>query len=587
MEKEFEKTFKHCEIETCTTQASFGFLEDERPSRCKKHSILGMLNLKSKKCLEKGCSTVPSYNARGSKTPRYCASHKKPGMINVKSGAYCREPGCETVPSFGVPSKEVRRPIYCKDHKKEGMINVRAKLCEDKNCFERAMYGYETRQGINRCYKHKTETMIPKVGSKNCLRKNCKTKATHGFPDEGPIRCGTHAEEGMLLIVRNCKFEGGCHTSPYFNFPGNKSGIYCDEHKKDGMINVRSKNCAEENCPTTPYFNYPGEKTGLYCNRHKKDGMMNVLSKLCEREGCKFRATFSHYFGPLKFCSRHKEPRMVNDNRFPKCDVCKKAPAYYSTDIYPYRCESCKVPQDKNIVERPCFSCDLKYILVNDTNLCFHCHDHSENKQANIIALKELFVDNVNDKDLSVRKVLMIEDLKIVKIKKEKKYEKKKELAIKSLLEEKNIKILSHNKTIVGQCTRKYRPDFIIQGIYFDIILECDEYQHGSYRVESECEKIRMHNIYNDYGSNCLLFIRYNPDPYKDHKGQRQNPIENRRNYLIQFLKNITKHILKEGLYVVKLFFDDFDEDRPEFMTLDDKLELQSVDFKNILLEEE
>lgn len=133
----------------------------------------------------------------------------------------------------------------------------------------------------------------------------------------------------------------------------------------------------------------------------------------------------------MKFCSRHKEPGMVNDNRFPKCDVCKKAPAYYSTDIYPYRCESCKVPQDKNIVERPCFSCGLKYILVNNTNLCFHCHDYSENKQANIIALKELFVDNVNDKDLSVRKVLMIEDLKIVKIKKEKKYEKKKELAIK------------------------------------------------------------------------------------------------------------------------------------------------------------
>lgn len=64
------------------------------------------------------------------------------------------------------------------------------------------------------------------------------------------------------------------------------------------MINVKSKKCAEENCLTTPYFNYPGEKTGLYCNRHKKDGMMNVLSKLCEHEGCKFRATFSHYFGP-------------------------------------------------------------------------------------------------------------------------------------------------------------------------------------------------------------------------------------------------------------------------------------------------
>lgn len=72
------------------------------------------------------------------------------------------------------------------------------------------------------------------------------------------------------------------------------------------------------------------------------------------------------------------------------------------------------------------------------------------------------------------------------------------------------------NKTIRGNLTLKYRPD-----IYYDLgdralIVEVDEYQHTSYPVG--CEAKRMLEITMTLGT-PVVFLRYNPDKYRDPGG--------------------------------------------------------------------
>ncbi len=43
-----------------------------------------MVDVRSRRCLEKGCEHQPSYSASGS-SPEYCSVHKKAGMIDVKN----------------------------------------------------------------------------------------------------------------------------------------------------------------------------------------------------------------------------------------------------------------------------------------------------------------------------------------------------------------------------------------------------------------------------------------------------------------------------------------------------------------------
>ena len=86
-------------------------------------------------------------------------------------------------------------------------------------------------------------------------------------------------------------------------------------------------------------------------------------------------------------------------------------------------------------------------------------------------------------------------------------------MEIKTLLEENKFPIVSHDRPISLECSKK-RPDFIIQSeCGFLIVLEVDEYQHDRY--ECACEQTRMLQIFQDAGGVPLVFIRYNPDRFK------------------------------------------------------------------------
>ncbi|MBL4898435.1 MAG: hypothetical protein JKX76_02180 [Colwellia sp.] len=59
------------------------------------------------------------------------------------------------------------------------------------------------------------------------------------------------------------------------------------------------------------------------------------------------------------------------------------------------------------------------------------------------------------------------------------------------------------------------------------VILEVDENQHntGSY---SDCDTRRMIKIAQNIGGPPVIFVRYNPDPYR-RNGEKLNPTQNKR----------------------------------------------------------
>jgi hypothetical protein len=95
-------------------------------------------------------------------------------------------------------------------------------------------------------------------------------------------------------MTHKCQKEN-CETSPSFNLPGEKKGIYCAEHKENGMVNVVSRKCQKENCNKQSLFNFPEEKKGIYCFNHKEDGMVDVVHKKCQTLLCDIRVSNPKY----------------------------------------------------------------------------------------------------------------------------------------------------------------------------------------------------------------------------------------------------------------------------------------------------
>ncbi len=76
------------------------------------------------------------------------------------------------------------------------------------------------------------------------------------------------------------------------------------------------------------------------------------------------------------------------------------------------------------------------------------------------------------------------------------------------------------NKTVDGGCSMR-RPDLLDMGSHI-LIVEVDENSHDVYGPT--CEEKRMGEIWNDVGHRPLVFVRFNPDKYKDEDGKVPSP---------------------------------------------------------------
>lgn len=117
---------------------------------------------------------------------------------------------------------------------------------------------------------------------------------------------------------------------------------------------------------------------------------------------------------------------------------------------------------------------------------------------------------------------------------------------------------------IIDGGTSKRRPDGLIKLDGFSVIIEVDEGQHLAY--ETICENKRMMELFVDLGSKPVVFIRINPDGYRDSQGKRiasvfkgkvinKGMLKQRMEVLIETVETVMANKPTKEIQVIELFY--------------------------------
>ncbi len=151
--------------ESCKTQPVFGF---DKPCKCAKHIVPGMVDLRSQQCEVEGCTTQAAY---GYDRKIRCGKHKE-GMPLTYTSQMCKKEGCSKLGWYGLPGG---RGEYCSDHKSNEMVNTNCSKCSEKGCDLIASFGYDSGDRTReRCSTHHLPGMV-QLSSRMCSECNFTT----------------------------------------------------------------------------------------------------------------------------------------------------------------------------------------------------------------------------------------------------------------------------------------------------------------------------------------------------------------------------------------------------------------------------
>ena len=402
------------------------------------------------------------------------------------------------------------------------------KLCEFENCRKQASYG-EYYGKLLRCNIHKEEY---KFVSKLCQQGNCKIRASFNFEGEiKAIYCFEHKKENMVNVKsKTCIFEN-CKTRPSYNYANETTPIYCCIHKKKNMELLNVIYCNFENCKTQPTFNFEGELNCNFCNSHKEEGMINVKTKTCEYPECKIIPTFS-FEGEktARFCNNHKKEEMINI-RHKNCEYlgCKIRPNFNFEGEN--KGKFCNIHKSEGMIDIKHKKCKANFCLGTRANIkykgyCAHCYQ------------------NLFPKDPLTYQIRS----------------KTKEIATRDYINE-NFEGFQHDKPLFTgncDCTNRRRIDHRVLIGNTLLCIETDENQHKNY--DKKDEEIRYNDLYMIH-SGKFIFIRFNPDKYKNKDNKSVNPFLYTRLPILK--EEIEKQIERikneenvELLEIIKLYYD-------------------------------
>ena len=273
-----------------------------------------------------------------------------------------------------------------------------------------------------------------------------------------------------------------CKIRPSYNFEGNKKAIYCLAHKKNEMVDVRNKRCFHEGCYYQPSYNFEGDKA-LYCLEHKLEKMVNVKNKPCIHEGCNILPSYIFKGESNKlFCSTHKKNGMVN------------------VKIKPCIHEGCNIIPIFNVIGKPakyCLTHKLEKMVDVKNQTCKNswCSTRVQKQYDGycVCCYIYLFPDKPVFRNYKTKEYSVVEFVKT---------------AFQDLSW-----IL--DKRISDGCSKR-RPDLFLELENQIIIIEVDENQHTDY--DCSCQNKRIMELSQDVGHKPIVFIRFNPDDYEEHK---------------------------------------------------------------------
>jgi len=455
------------------------------------------------------------------------------------------------------------------------------KLCDFETCRIRATYGINCNP--LRCFEHKEINM--RLSSSLC---KCGKQSNFNYKDMPPKFCSVCKLDEMIDVKNNKCFCG--KSQPRFNYDGLKSS-FCNDCKEENMVNLLFKKCkcgkrARYNypelkseyckdcksnemidcekkrckCGIMASFNYEGLKP-LYCKTCKQEGMVGLSHLKCK---CgKSRPTFNFEGLKAEYCVICKQKEMINVIDC-KCICGKSVPSFNYHGLKPKYCASCKDKEMINVKNKMC-NCGKCYPTFNFEGLkpefCVSCkkdkminvkHDRCKGENCQTLGNK-----NYKDYCANCYQHLFPLDPLTFQIR-----SKTKEIAVRDFINTKfegfqHDKPLWYNETACD-CTTKRRIDHrkLINGTL--LCIETDENQHKSYSKADE--EARYNDLFMAYGGK-FIFIRFNPDKYKDENGKSCNPMLFNRLTILEYeIKKQIKRIENEEntdlLEVIELYYD-------------------------------
>jgi hypothetical protein len=365
---------------------------------------------------------------------------------------------------------------------------MKNKSCVHPECSTRAYFNTKGEDKPLYCNKHKLDGMID-VLNKKCKGDGCEMIPHFNYPEEkGGIYCRYHALEGMKDVVTKRCIHEGCDKFRRYNYENEKLPLYCKEHSKLNMVDVKTRRCNHPECKKIPSFNYVGKKIGLYCSNHALDNMINVHHKECIEENCNTRPGYN-FPGEKKmiYCAKHKLPGMISlKHRYCQYENCKKQPNYNNKgEKKPLYCAEHKSTGMVSIYGKMCKNDWCDTLIKNNKNegYCLFCYVN-------------MFPDRAITRNYKTKESCVVKYVKDT-------YEEYDWIA---------------DKKIEGGCSKR-RPDLMLDLGYQVVIIEVDENQHTDY--DCSCENKRLMEISQDLGHRPIVFIRFNPDDYKNKEGEK------------------------------------------------------------------
>ena len=402
------------------------------------------------------------------------------------------------------------------------------KICDFETCRKFANYGDFYCKPI-RCKGHKENY---KLVSQLCQEDNCKTISSYNYDGLKCVFCFEHKKDNMILVRAKFCSHTSCKCLPNYNYITENKPIYCGKHKLVNMVNLTSKKCIIENCEKIPTFNYINETNGSFCFQHRLQGMIDIKHKKCAFENCNIRPNFN-YKNEKKglYCFEHKIENMI-DVTHKLClynNCLSRATCNYKNEKNGLYCFEHRLENMINITDKKCKAgfCLGTKANVKYKGYCASCYQH-------------LFPND--PLTLQIRS-------------------KTKEIAVRDFINL-NFEGFQHDKPLwTGSCDCTHRRRIDHRKIIGNTLLciETDENQHKNYNETDE--EIRYDDLFMLYGGK-FIYIRFNPDKFKDKNGKSINPMLYTRLPILKEeiekqIKRIENEENTELLEIIKLYYDE------------------------------
>lgn len=402
------------------------------------------------------------------------------------------------------------------------------KLCEFETCRKQASYGDFYGKPL-RCKEHKEEY---KLVSRLCREGNCKITSSYNYDGLKGEFCFEHKKENMILVRGKFCIHNGCKCLPSCNYPNEKVSLYCGKHKLEGMINNTSKKCLYINCNKIPIYNHINETIPIFCDEHKLENMVDIKHKKCNFINCNIRPNFNYKgeSSPI-YCLNHKLENMIDvSHKLCKFKDClSRATCNYKNEKNGLYCFEHKLENMVNITDKKCKAGFCFGTLANKKykNYCAACYQQLFPNDPLTLQIR------CKTKEIAVRDYLIL-----------------------------NFEGFIHDKPLwTGscECIHRRRIDFrkLIENTL--LCIEVDENQHKGYHENRE--EIRYDDLFMIHGGK-FIFIRFNPDKFKDKEGKSVNPMLYTRLPVLKEeidkqIKRIENEENKELLEIIKLYYDE------------------------------